>query len=421
MKSKKRIVILTQFYAPEPFRFPIGIARELKKKGHDVIVITGFPNRPRGQLYPGYKQKFGFTEIIDEIPVYRVPQVISHSPNPVARILSFLSFSATALTASKKVKGADAVYVYATPATAAIPAQVWKTLFGIPYVLHVQDVWPESVTESGMVGNSKLKDFVHSVLSFWTGRLYRNSDRLIAISAGMKDLLVERGSSPEKCSVVYNWADEKTIVVKASESFEDNGLNLLYAGNLGPMQDLETMIEAAALMRNQPKFHLTLAGGGILEEQIKLKTRDLPQVEFLGRLSSEEVSKLYLKSDFQLVTLKDLPVFRVTVPSKFQSSLAAGVPVITTVKGAVADLIEQYQAGLVAEPENPDSLAETFQVALSMTAEERAAMGRNARRLYDELMSSTSGLSSIASILTGAVDEKSGVLKPKLSTDEIDK
>lgn len=421
MTSKKKIVILTQFYAPEPFRFPVGIARDLKEKGHDVIVVTGFPNRPGGKLFPGYRQRFGFSEFIDEIPVYRSPLIVNHSLNPVARILNFLTFSATALTWSHKVRGADAVYVYATPATAAIPAQIWKAVFGIPYTLHVQDVWPESVTDSGMVGSSKLKDLVYRVLSSWTKRLYGNSDMLIAISAGMRDLLIERGSTPEKCSVVYNWADEEKIVPKPSESFEGNGVKLLYAGNLGPMQDLETMIDAAALMGNQPRFHLSLAGGGILEEQIKIKTRNLPQVDFLGRLSAEEVSELYLKSDFQLVTLKDLSVFRVTVPSKFQSSLAAGVPVITTVKGAVADLIEQYQAGLVAEPENPDSLRQVFQLALNMTAEERAEMGKNARRLYDELMSSASGLSSIASILSGEVRQSSGIGSPPLSINEKDK
>lgn len=406
MKTAKKIVILTQFYAPEPFRFPVGIANHMKEQGHEVVVVTGFPNRPGGKLFPGYKQKIGFSEVINEIPIHRAPLIVNHSTNPVARILSFLSFSVTALTASKKVKGADVVYVYATPATAAIPAQIWKKFYRIPYVLHVQDVWPESVTESGMLGGAHVKTLVHRLLSFWTRGLYQNSDRLIAISAGMRDLLIERGSSPGRCSVVYNWADEATIVPKKSDSFDDNELKLLYAGNLGPMQDIETMIEAAALIGDQRGFHLSIAGGGILAEQIDLKTRRHPRIDYLGRLSADEVSKLYLQSDFQLVTLKDLPVFRVTVPSKFQSSLAAGVPVITTVKGAVADLISEYRAGIVAEPEDPGSLAEAFRIASDIPAEERARMGQNARRLYDELMSSASGLSAIASILCGAANDK---------------
>lgn len=399
MGSQKKIVVLTQFYAPEGIPFPAAVAKGLKGAGHDVSVITGFPNRPGGKLFPGYKQRFGFSEEIDGIEVHRMPLVINHSRNPVTRVSNFLSFSLSALTATNKVKNADAVYVYATPATAAIPAQLWKKLFGIPYVLHVQDIWPESVTESGMVGSSKISKIIFRLLSIWTDRLYLKSDMLIAISGGMKDLLIERGNSPDKIEVVYNWANEDVVVPKPGHSFEDNALKLLYAGNLGPMQDLETLLQAAKLMNDESKFRLTLAGGGILEDQIKLKVRQLPQIDFIGMVSPEKVGELYLGSDFQLVTLKDLPIFRVTVPSKFQSSLASGVPVITTVKGAVSDLIQQYEAGLVAEPEDPVSLKEAFQRAQEMTAEERAGMGRNARKLYEELMSADLGKSSIATIM----------------------
>lgn len=399
MEARKKVIVLTQFYSPEGIPFPAAVATGLKEAGHDVCVITGFPNRPGGKLFPGYKQKFGFSEDIGGIKVHRVPLIINHSRNPVARVLNFLSFSTSAMTATNKIKSADVVYVYATPATAAVPAQLWKKFFGIPYILHVQDIWPESVTESGMVGSSKITRIAFRVLSHWTNRLYRNSDMLIAISEGMKDLLVERGNSPEKCTVIYNWANEETITQKSSESFESNKLKLLYAGNLGPMQDLDSLVQAATLMGGDSNFHLTVAGGGILEDQIRSRTEGLPQIDFVGMLSPDEVSQLYLKSDFQLVTLKDLPIFKVTVPSKFQSSLASGVPVITTVKGAVADLIQQYEAGLIAEPENPDSLKEAFQRALEMTAEERSQMGRNARKLYDELMSADLGKSLIVEIV----------------------
>lgn len=400
--GKSHFVVVSQFYKPEPFIFPPAIAAALFEDGNRVSVVTGYPNRPGGRLYEGYKQKFGFSEMIEGVEVFRAPLIINHSRKAVERILNFLSFSVTALSVTAKVKNADAVYVYATPATAAIPAQIWSKLFGIPYVLHVQDLWPESVTDSGMLGNRRLAKIAETLMSPWLKRLYGNAEQLIAISPGMRQLLINRGNDPNKCSVVYNWADETTISEKKSGSFLGTELQLLYAGNLGPMQDLENVIEAARKFESRDGFSLKIAGSGILEESLHTAAIGLMKVEFLGRLPRTEVSKLYLESDFQLVTLKDIPIFRTTVPSKLQASLASGVPVITSVKGDVADLISEYNAGLVAEPEDVDSLAAVFEEAIRMSAEERMQMGRNARRLYEEKMSVSSGTSTISSIINHA-------------------
>lgn len=413
MDERKHVVVLTQLFPPERALLPWDIARALSQKGYKVSVVTGYPNRPGGKLYAGYRQRLRFSEVMDGIRVHRVPLVINHSRKALERITNFLSFSVAALSVSRKIQRADAVYVYATPATAAIPAQVWHKLFGIPYVLHVQDLWPESVTESGMIRNEPVNKFVHRVLTPWVNRLYRQSEVLIAISSGMKDLLVQRGSAARSCAVVYNWADEMTVVQKPSDSFSDTSLRLIYAGNLGPMQDLETLIDAASRHDGPDNFHLTIAGGGVFEEKIKMKAEELPHVEFVGRLSPVEVSKLYLQSDFQLVTLKDLPIFRTTVPSKLQVSLASGAPVITTVKGDVADLIQQYEAGLVAEPEDIESLSSAFYKARKMSAADRARMGRNARQLYEDLMSLEAGTSSIVSIMDKVVDGKLVNVEPE--------
>lgn len=404
MDQRKHIVVLSQFFLPERAPFSRAIARALHEHGFKVSVVTGYPNRPGGKLFPGYKQRIRFSEVIGGIRVHRVPLIINHSRRAMERMMNFLSFSASALTVSRAIKDADAVYVYATPATAAIPAQIWRKIYGIPYVLHVQDLWPESVTDSGMIGNKTINRVVRRLLSHWTDRLYSQSDALIAISSGMKDMLVQRGNNAVSCEVVYNWADETTIVPKSNSSFSDGSLHLLYAGNLGPMQDLETVIDAAALNRERKNFRLTLAGGGILEKTLKNRARALVDVDFVGMLDPHELSRLYLQSDFQLVTLKDLPIFRATVPSKLQASLAAGVPVITTVKGSVADLIRQYNAGLVAEPENVESLSSAFRAAYEMSSADRARMGQNARQLYEEQMSRTAGTEAIVDI----IDQVSG-------------
>lgn len=398
-RAKQHVVVLTQFYSPEPIMFTPDMAAAIAEAGHEVSVVTGYPNRPGGKLYPEYRQRFGFSELIDGIRVHRVPLMTNHSRKPLERILNFLTFSISALSATSKIKTADVVYVYATPATAAIPAQIWHRLLGIPYVLHVQDLWPESVTESGMLGTSTINKAARVVLDVWLKRLYGSAAGLIAISPGMKRLLVDRGYREERCSVVYNWAEEAAITVKDRDSFSATGLKLLYAGNLGPMQDLITVIEAARSFDDASGFELNMAGEGILEDDLHAAAEGSPHIHFLGNLSVHEVGQRYLEADFQLVTLKDIPIFRTTVPSKLQSSLATGVPVITTVAGDVADLIVQYEAGLVAQPEDADSLAQAFATAQNMSADERARMGANARKLYQEKMSRESATTEIVALL----------------------
>lgn len=405
--NEQHIVVLSQFYRPEPNMFAPAIAAAAAAEGHRVSVVTGYPNRPGGKLYPEYRQRFRFSEVIDGILVHRVPLIVNHSRKAFERIANFLTFSLSALSATSAVKGADVVYVYATPATAAIPAQLWHKILGIPYVLHVQDLWPESVTDSGMLGTGVVNRGVGAVLNAWLKRLYGNAAGLIAISPGMKRLLVERGHQADSCSVVYNWAEEGAITVKEETSFSNGRVKLLYAGNLGPMQDLETLIAAARTFDEHNDFTLDIAGEGILEDVLHAAADGSPNIHFLGNLTVSEVGQRYLDADFQLVTLKDIPIFRTTVPSKLQSSLAAGVPVITTVTGDVADLIVEYDAGIVAEPENADSLAKAFVTALNMSAAGRARMGANARRLYEDKMSHASATGRIMSILNNVTKRNS--------------
>lgn len=393
-----RVLVLSQFYWPEPAFYATSVAEDLVDAGANVQVLTGYPNRPGGEIYQGYRQRINFQEEREGVTINRVPLAISHSSKAVERIVSFISFASTATTAIKLARLADVVYVYATPMTAAIPAQIWNLLFGTRYVLHVQDLWPESVTESGML-NSRANRVATAALGPWLRRAYAGAAHVFAISPGMGAKLVERGASSARTSVIFNWADEKNIVGKRPDSREAKGLVLAYAGNLGRMQSLDTLIEAVKVLKDIPNLSLRIAGGGVEEEHLKEISKGIGNIEFIGRIERSEIHELYQESDFQLVTLRDLPIFRVTVPSKLQASLASSVPVITTVQGDVAKLVERYNAGFVAAPEDVASLADAIERAARTTAVERRAMGENARRLYDDLMGSEAGLKEIRDVL----------------------
>jgi glycosyltransferase involved in cell wall biosynthesis len=207
----------------------------------------------------------------------------------------------------------------------------------------------------------------------------------------MKDLLVSRGVDEAKISVLLNWHAGET------EESHDEVLNprlsdeirCVYAGNIGMMQDVETVIRAAAEVQHELPLQVSIYGSGVAEGAAQDLAAELgvQNVKFMGRVSAEQMQDVYSKSDFQLVTLKDRDVFRVTIPSKFQAAISKGVPVITTVPGDLAALCAANDIGLVAEPENPGSLARAFRDAAKMGMRGHAAMALRAHQFYWTTMS----------------------------------
>jgi colanic acid biosynthesis glycosyl transferase WcaI len=341
--------------------------------------------------------------------VRRLPVFISHSRNPFARLASYISFGASSVLASSYARGADVVYVYATQMTAAIGPSWWKRIFGVPYVLHIQDLWPESVTGSSMVRRGLPARVVDAVLTPWLRGLYRRAAATIAIGPGMASLLVQRGADARRVHRVFNWAP-KVDVVPRTDVTDVSGMTLMYAGNLGEMQDLITVMRAMGLVRDLNGLRLIVVGSGVALDDVRREAAalSLDNVEFLGRIEQGEMGSLYAMSDFQLVTLIDLPIFRVTVPSKLQSSLASGIPVITTVSGDVSDLVEENGLGLCSVPGDAAALAATIRHAFQLSGAERTAMGERAKNYYEQTMSLVSGVDRIERILADAVSRENG-------------
>jgi len=399
-----KITIVTQYYPPEPIPIPQAVARGLAERGHEVSVVTGFPNYPQGALYEGYRQRFGHAEKDGSIRIFRVPLVISHSNNPVGRLLNYLTFAASSFAAHRSVRQADVVYAYATQMTAAIGPAWWNRIWKLPFVMHVQDLWPESVTGSSMVGNPRVQKVVAKILEPWLRRLYRDAAATIAIGPGMSKLLVERGVPAERAHTIFNWAETNQLAIDRSRraaNLSQRSLNVTYAGNIGDMQDLETVVKAAALVTDLVGFKISVVGSGVAEARVKAlaQTEGATNVHFYGRVPFEQMATHYEASDFQLVTLKDLDIFRVTIPSKLQSSLAVGIPVITTVAGDVEKIVTEESLGFVSPPGDAAALADTFRLAFNASSDDRRRMGDNAQRFYKEAMSRDSGVDAIEQIL----------------------
>ena len=394
-----RILIVSQYYPPEPVPIPHDVAHELAKRGHSVRVLTGFPNYPSGRLYPGVKQRWRNQEADGPVTVRRAPLFVDHSQRPLARMTNYATFAISSALARRFARGADVVYVYATQMTAALGPWLWRLTGGAPYVLHVQDLWPDSILGSSMVEPGPAAKAIEVLISPWLRSVYRRAGAVIGIAPTMVQTLVSRGVRTESAEMVFNWAGESAPAAAALAS-SVNGTRLLYAGNVGDMQDLETVVQAVHGAADAG-VSLRILGDGVALPRVKRAVAQLgaTNVEFISPVPRDQMHLYYRDSDFALVTLKDLPAFRGTIPSKYQAVLAAGVPVITTVQGDVRRLTEDLGVGFTADAEDTASLEDALRRAAGTTATARTEMAERARTAYQSRFSRDAGIRRLEEIL----------------------
>lgn len=398
-----KVLLVSQYFPPEDATIAATIAHDLAYRGHEVRVLTGFPNYPHGKIFDGYPQRWRQYERHGDVDVLRVPLFADHSLNPVARTANYASFGLSAATARSFAQDVDVVYIYATQMTPALGPWLWRILGGAPYVLHVQDLWPDSITGSSLVGGSRAGKAIDAALNPWLRNVYRRAGGVIGIAPTMVETLIERGAPAERTSLVYNWANEDDPSKYQKRPADDPRVRFLYAGNVGDMQDVETIVRAAKLAEDAP-VKVTVIGGGVAKERVQKVAAelDVTNVEFRDPVPLEDMADVYAEADFSLVTLKDLPNFRGTIPSKFQSSLAEGLPVITTVQGDLRGLVEDLDLGFTAESEDPASLAAAMRQAAALTAVGYDELRRRTRETYYREFSLHSGLDAIEATLVDA-------------------
>ncbi len=389
-----RILILSQWFDPEPTFKGMVFARELVRLGHDVEVLTGFPNYPGGKLYPGYRVRFLQREVVDGISIIRVPLYPSHDGSALRRILNYASFAfSAAIIGPLVVRKADVAYVYHPPATVALPAMVLRGVRGIPFVYDIQDLWPDTLASTGMV-NSRC---ILACVDLFCHLTYRMASKVVVLSPGFRRRLLERGVPAGKLALIYNWCDEAKIVPTVAgyeEPSLDGYFNVIFAGTMGKAQALDAVLEAAQILKERlPKVQFVMVGGGIQVEHLKREKErmGLDNVLFLPRRPVSEIGSLLSRADALLVHLKDDPLFAITLPSKTQAYLAIGRPIIMAVRGDAADLVERAGGGINCLPDNAQSIADAVEQLVSMDKEQLKKMGRNGAEFYQKEMALSVG------------------------------
>lgn len=406
--------MISQWYAPETgsAAHPTAIARALAARGHELKVLTGFPSYPQGKVHSGYTMRLRHSEEIDGIRLLRVPDFPSHDQSAARRALTLTSFAASATTQVAWLRDSDVVLTYLTPATVGLASWALNRVAGVPYVLYVQDLWPETVTASGFIGNEWVNAAVEKVIHGALRGLYRRAGGVAAISPSMAETLADRGALSHPVTIP-NWVDEETF--KPAQpgwvpQLPRDRHWIMYAGGIGEVQALHHAIRAIAQLHDIPDVGLAFVGDGVARRGLEQLSKELgveDRIIFLGSRPMAHMPALMAESLAQLVSLRDLPLFSGTIPSKIQASLACGVPVVCAVAGDARDLVRKADAGVVVQPESADALAEAFRQLVQLTPQARRAMGNRARNAYISRLSSEAGARQLEEILVRAKDSRS--------------
>ncbi|WP_330437507.1 glycosyltransferase family 4 protein [Micromonospora sp. NBC_00821] len=395
-----KIGILSYHFPPEPAFIPGSLAEELAARGHEVRVLTGFPDYPGGHVYPGWRQRWHHETHSQRLSVRRVPRYPGGAASVGGRMASYLSFAGSAgLVARRFLGDVDALYVFQLPATTFAAAGVLRLLGRVPAVLHVQDVWTSDGADEG--GEGRWAARMGSTMT----RIYRTAARIAVAAPSMRDLVVAAGADPTRVRLVLNWTDERIFYPATPGAAarqlvrRDGRCVVMHAGTIGARQGLETAVRAAAALDRT--MDLVLVGSGAAERRVRGLVAELgaENVRFLERRSPVDMPELYAAADYQLVMSRDLPELRGTVPGKLQAALSCAAPVIASAGGDTAELVERVRAGLSCPPEDWAALADRFWLAATIPPPSRTEMGRRGRAAYLREMSLPAGVDQIERLL----------------------
>lgn len=381
-----RVLFLTQWFDPEPVIKGAGFVRGLMDQGLTVEVATGFPNYPSGRIAPGYRLRPWQREVLQGVTVRRLWLWPSHDASSLGRVANYLSFFLSALIfCLLRGRGYDAVYVYHPPITVGLAAALAGMSTRRLFLLEVQDLWPDSVAASGMSGTTRIARALGPICRF----VYRRAAHVIGQSNGMTARLIERGVPADRASTIVNWADEALARAGGTYPVETLGFegrfNLVYGGNLGKVQGLETLIRAAERAgRDVPELQLTLIGEGVERDRLAALIDQMGSrhVQLRPGVSQSQIGDVFAAADVLVLHLIDDPLFEITIPSKTQFYMAMGRPILIGVRGEAAGMVTDAKAGLAAPPADVEAMARAMVEMARMPAAERAAMGDRARRAY---------------------------------------
>ena len=363
-----RIYYIIHYFPPE-LNGGATRASELAKlwtmAGHQVTILTGFPNHPNGVILEGYRGKWFMEESVDGYQVRR--NVIYATPNKGSfkRILNHISLTVSSVLGSLFKERPDVIIASSPPLFLGISGYLLSRLKRAPYIFEVRDIWPQQAVDLGMLRNHYVIKAMEALEFF----LYKRAAKVVGVAQSTKVELTQRGLAPEKIEIIFNGTDlEKFSPGQADSALKEQlGLQdkfvVSYIGTIGLSQGLAVLVEAAqALERVCPNIHFLVVGDGAQRDML-VAMRDgmgLQNITFLTPQPRALVPDLYRLSDITVVALRNVPLFKSTIPSKIFEIMSCGTPMILAVEGEAQRIVEEAGGGICIAPENAAAMTEAI-------------------------------------------------------------
>lgn len=372
-----KILIVTQYYWPENSRVT-DIAESLQKEGNEVTVLTGLPNYPQGYIYEGYRKGENRIQERNGIRIIRA-KLIERRHDTLHRLLNYYSFPHYASRLAKKLPG-DFDVVLAmeqSPIMLVKPAIVYARKYKKPLVMYEMDLWPESLLAGGITKNS----FMYKHYKKVSAKIYSQFDKII-VSTKEHILYIKDLPGCKDLDIKYLAQYADTVFEESVFGNEDNGvIDLMFAGNVGKAQSVDTIIRTAALLKDDSRFKFHIVGSGSELSNIKKLANELKinNTIFYGQRPLEDMPKLYKIADAMLVTLEDKSYANMTIPGKVQSYMAVGKPIIGAINGSCANLIKNNDVGFACPSGDSEALANLIK---GLDIKELQMIGEHSKEVY---------------------------------------
>lgn len=378
-----KILVVSQYFWPENFRIN-DLVVELVKRGNEVTVLTGHPNYPEGKIFPEFKNNAESYAAYGGARVVRVP-LFPRGIGSLRLMFNYLTFALSASVLGPwKLRGKafDIIFVcQLSPVTVGIPAAILKKLKSAPIVFWILDLWPESLRAVGVVRSPILLKGVGSLVGF----IYKHCDLVLAQSRSFIPEIKRYCSSNRWIEYFPSWSESEfdfAATIPASEIPVATGVfSVMFAGNIGDAQDFPAILQAAEALKHDRRIRWLVVGDGRAAAWVRreVEKRGLTDsVLMMGRYPLERMPSFYMHADALLVSLRDEPIFSMTIPGKLQSYLAAGKPVLAMLNGEGSDIVRSSGAGLACPAGDGRALAEAVLKLAKMSDEDRKIMGNKA-------------------------------------------
>ena len=380
-----KILFVTHYFPPEvnaPANRTHEHCRRWVQDGHDVTVITGVPNHPRGKIFDGFENRWLQEANVDGIRVIRTWMYLAPNSGFSKRIANYILFALSAVLASFHAGKPDLVIATSPQFFAGVAGAIIAKLKRRPFVLEIRDLWPKSVVELGQLREGPIL----SALEALEGWLYRSANGVVVNARTFQDHIASRGVASDHIEIIYNGIDPSQFhpQPKNIELLKRHGLaghfTVAYVGTLGLAHGLTLLIDVAERLKTRSELRFVLIGDGTDREKLEadIVQRGLENVQLLGLQPRDTMPDWIASLDLLLVLLRDLPVFETVIPSKIFEFLAQERPVILAARGEIRRMMDEAQAALVIDPEAQDQLVSAIEEVMDHPAEaaKRAIAGR---------------------------------------------